>query len=390
MYDIPTFARSKLIMFADDIKLWAQIRNQNDCFLLQQDLSLLYNWSLKNKFTFNLAKCKMLNIGRPFTHSYFLGCKALHWTIQEKDLGEWIAGSLKSTKQCEVVYQRASRLLTMFRRLFGRFRHNSVPTIVNAFLRPTMEYAVRAWCLWLIKDIELLQRIYHRVSKLADGLQNLPYEERMKRLRLFDFTYRRMRGDLILLFKIMKTSDHPLQCLFNRRPALKLHSHDHTLQIPHSRVDCRRNFFSVRVCYMWNSLPQNLINCQTVSEFKLSLDKYMTIKKNSWLLTSNFHFSQLHILLFAWFCKLIALSYGYCKVLCFFNHKTLIYLDMIYLDLMLRIGNQRDCLLELANALADFYFTVLITTNGLIYMCQKKLWCQCLTCWLNNCWCLPK
>ncbi|KAA3680344.1 uncharacterized protein DEA37_0005826 [Paragonimus westermani] len=42
--DIPNFVRCKIVLFADDIKLWASIRTSEDCVLLQEDLNALYDW----------------------------------------------------------------------------------------------------------------------------------------------------------------------------------------------------------------------------------------------------------------------------------------------------------------------------------------------------------
>ncbi|KAA3680529.1 uncharacterized protein DEA37_0001350, partial [Paragonimus westermani] len=44
--DIPNLVRCKIVLFADDIKLWASIRTSEDCVLLQEDLNALYDWSL--------------------------------------------------------------------------------------------------------------------------------------------------------------------------------------------------------------------------------------------------------------------------------------------------------------------------------------------------------
>ena len=138
-----------------------------------------------------------------------------------------------------------------------------------------MEYAVQAWAPWPRKDIDLLQRIYHRVSKMVVGFEKLPFEERMRKFNLFDFNKRRIRGDLILIFKILKSDDHPLKCMFHVRSSRELRSNNYAVEVPTSRVNCRRYFFSVRVCFVWNALPHKVINCRSLCEFKNALDLYM-------------------------------------------------------------------------------------------------------------------
>ena len=146
---------------------------------------------------------------------------------------------------------------------------------MNTYIRPVMEYGVQAWSPWLNKDVEKLQRIYHRATKLVEGLHHLPYAERLKQLNLFDFQYRKLRGDLILLYRIIHNDDHPLRHLFIRSNTRETRSHDCALEIPHSRINCRRYFFTVRVCFIWNILPEHVVNSANLSSFTANLDTYM-------------------------------------------------------------------------------------------------------------------
>ncbi|KAA3680909.1 uncharacterized protein DEA37_0008638 [Paragonimus westermani] len=274
--DIPNLVRCKIILFADDIKLWASIHTSEDCVLLQEDLNALYDWSLRNKLPFNFQKCKMLNIGKCVEFTYTLGPHRLAWTTDEKDLGVWISSSLKTSLQCTAVYKRTSKILALLKRIFGRFTRQTLPSILNTYIRPKMEYAVQVWSPWLQKDIVLLQRIYHRATKLVTGLQSKPYEDRIESLKLFDFCYRRIRGDLILTYNILHTLNHPLQKLFVRREPRISRTHDYLLAVPHSQGNSRRYFFAVRVCFARNSLPQNVAHSPNLNIFKTNLDSFLS------------------------------------------------------------------------------------------------------------------
>ena len=104
----------------------------------------------------------------------------------EKDLGVLLSSDLKMTPHCEVIYKRASQKLGLLKRLFGRFVAEIIAMIMPTYIRPTMKYAIQAWSPWLMKDIDLLQRVYHRATKMVGGLKNLPYEERKGHLNLSD------------------------------------------------------------------------------------------------------------------------------------------------------------------------------------------------------------
>ena len=276
--DLPRLVTCKLVLFADDIKLWTQIESIADYLRLQSDLDVLYDWSVENKLPFNFRKCEMLQIGKNFPFSYHLGPENLNWTTSAKDLGVWICGSLKNSLQCEAVYKRASGLLGMLRRIFGRFSPVTLPRIVNTYILPVMEYASQAWTPWLRKDVLVLEKIYHRATKLVKGLQNLTYEERLAQLDLVTLSHRRIRSDLILTFKILQSPNHPLRHLFQYRSIRSTRSHAATLAIPHSRLNCRRYFYSVRVCFLWNSLPESIVDASCVQTFKQKLDIYICRK----------------------------------------------------------------------------------------------------------------
>ena len=53
-------------------------------------------------------------------------------------------------------------------------------------------------------DMEKLEGVQRRVTKLITRLRNKPCEERLSELNLFSLTKRRLRGDLTVVFKIIK------------------------------------------------------------------------------------------------------------------------------------------------------------------------------------------
>ncbi|VDP46745.1 unnamed protein product [Schistosoma curassoni] len=85
--DLPQPVTSDLLLFADDVKLWKEIRNQDDIQALQEDLSRLQSWADDNGLTFNTSKCKVAHL-RYYRFVIPAGSdEALHMILQLANYG---------------------------------------------------------------------------------------------------------------------------------------------------------------------------------------------------------------------------------------------------------------------------------------------------------------
>ena len=63
--------------------------------------------------------------------------------------------------------------------------------------RPHLDYCIQAWSPYLRKDINMLEKIPRRATKLIPGLRDLRYEGRLKECGLTTLETRRLREDQI-------------------------------------------------------------------------------------------------------------------------------------------------------------------------------------------------
>jgi len=212
--DLPDWIKNSIMMFADDTKIWRAIAKQEDAESLQQDLRRLGEWSEQWLLKFNPAKCKVMHIGHELPTKYIMkdgdGDKTieLESTVEEKDLGVTTSRDLKSHEQCVQAAKKAQSVLGMIKRHLKVIDKEDFKLLYKTYIRPHLEYCVQAWSPHLKKDIECLERIQHRATKMVRGLKRKPYDERLKILGMYTLQQRRIRGDLIETYKILTGKEH--------------------------------------------------------------------------------------------------------------------------------------------------------------------------------------
>ena len=274
--DLPNNIQGSVKMFADDTKLYMPIRSPSDCHLLQQDLNSAEEWANKWQMRYHPDKCTVLRIGNNhpnFDYSMQEGQSPLQTSSQEKDLGVNVDDQLKFSYHIEKAVSRANSTLGLIRRSFEYLDEESLTLLYKAKVRPILEYGNAVWHPRLIKDLESVEAVQKRATRLVPGLTHLTYPECLKRLNLPTLVYRRNRGDMIQVFKYMSGRTDTKTSMFPKPPAQQTRGHIYKIHKQHCRLQVRHNFFSQRIVELWNNLPDSVVTATSLNAFKARLDK---------------------------------------------------------------------------------------------------------------------
>ena len=202
--DLEEGVTGKILKCADDTKLFRKVKDIGDKQNLQYDIDKLIKWSEKWQMLFNFGKCKCLHTGSGNTGmNYEMGGTILSKTVKEKDLGVTMNANMKVSEQCRIAASKGNQILGMIRRNITYKEKSLIIPLYKAIVRPHLEYCIQSWNPYLRKDVDMLEKIQRRATKLVPELRDLTYEERLKECGLTTLETRRLRGDQIEVFKIL-------------------------------------------------------------------------------------------------------------------------------------------------------------------------------------------
>ena len=274
--DLPASITTKCKIFADDTKIYHPILSLVDFDTVQQDLHSLVEWSNEWLLGFNSQKCKVMHFGRNNPcYEYVMNENTIESVTEDKDLGITVSNDLSFSKYICNAAAKANRVLGLIRKTFSYVSKESFLTLYKTYVRPHLEYCVQVWSPYLKKDIDVLEKVQRRATKIVPELAHLSYEDRLKELKLTTLEDRRIRGDLIEVYKIVNKVDN-VDCsqFFEFRDYAGLRGHCQTLQVRRCRYNVRKYYFSNRVVCLWNSLPESVVISTSVNEFKNNYDRY--------------------------------------------------------------------------------------------------------------------
>jgi len=223
---------------------------------------------------FNKAKCKVLHVGQGNPkHKYSLGGEWLESSPEEKDSRVLVDEKLNMNRQCALAAQKANRILGCIERSVASRSREEILPLYSTLVRPLRESCVQLWSPQHKKDMDVLERVQRRATKMTRGLEYLSYKDRLRELGLFSLEKRRLRGDLIAAFQYLKGAYRKAgEGLFPRMCSDRTRGNGCKLKEGRFTLDIRENFFTMRVVKHWHRLPREAVATPSLAVFKARLD----------------------------------------------------------------------------------------------------------------------
>ena len=280
-------------MFADDTKIYIPLTSEDSSKQLQDDLWTLEAWAKAMQMKFHPLKCKVMHLGKNnkkdeyYMHNDDGSLHQLEVTELEKDLGVYTDNQLKFSDHCQNKINTANKTLRYIRHTFKYMDEQIFLLLYKALVRPHLEFSSCIWSPNLKYNIDAVERVQRRATKIIPSLRELSYSSRLKKLNLETLDYRRRRADLLEMYRITEgihnldqhchCSICPTKQMFT--PSLSTATRGHTKKVQiQEATGIRRNFFSARVAAPWNNLTEKTVSSTNINIFKSNLQKELQNK----------------------------------------------------------------------------------------------------------------
>jgi hypothetical protein len=203
------FKHSRVLLYADDLKIYRKINNVDDQSLLQEDLNRFDHYCSQNHLQLSLNKCKLITFTKKIKineFNYSLGGKSLTRVSNIKDLGITLDSKLHFDIHIQNIIRKAFKMYGFVMRSSCEFKNpDTLKYLFKSLIRPQLEYGVSIWNPFYEKynySIEMVQKKFLRRIGHKFYRKRLSYIILLKKCNLLDLKSRRLLLDARLLYDL--------------------------------------------------------------------------------------------------------------------------------------------------------------------------------------------
>ena len=277
--DLPGIIQnSQVLLYADDVKLYRDIKSPLDASLLQLDVDRLCSWATENGLDINRGKCKVLSFGRAqstFQYQYLINGQPVERVFSFSDLGVIHETSFSFSTHINPVSSKCLRLLGFIKRSTSDFCNpDTIIHLYKALILPHITYASIIWTPSTVTHTKSLDSVIHLCLRLAAFKARRPmlftdhdYSPLYTYFNLLPINRIHYYYDLLFMFKVLNQvlSSPEVDGLFSaRHPPYELRRYNVLLEETHTTA----HDFSApvpRLRRLWNAIPPAIQNIITIT-----------------------------------------------------------------------------------------------------------------------------
>ena len=274
--------------FADDTRVSKKVICNEDKEQMQEDLGSIYDWAKNNKMEFNSKKFEQIIHGstKDVSVEPYESSSKDPITIKNtvKDLGVFSTNDLLFEEHMKKIINSSKVVMGMLLRTFSTRERGPMMRMFDTYIKSKMEYCCIVWSPVRQKWIYELEKIQKSFTSKINGMEELDYHERLKKLNLYSLERRRERYMIIYGWQQLEEKKENvlrLTATKSRRDRRMV-----SPKIPNkangkrlSRVEKRQiyNCPSRKVQRLFNCIPGSIRNITgvTTDTFKGHLDKWL-------------------------------------------------------------------------------------------------------------------
>ena len=190
-----------------------------------------------------------------------------------------IRSDLKTHAHTDLARLKGLRTTWMLRRTFHTWSPNLYRILNATFIRPVIEYGQPAYFPCTVGEAHRLEQVQRLGTRMVQGMKELSYEQRCHAIQLYTLHYRRIRADLLFIYKVLCLRRYP--GLLQYFPPSQVHrTRGHRYKLEVKRTDRLPHIYrlSRRAAQVWNQLPSYVVEAESMNTFKTRLDNHYGTK----------------------------------------------------------------------------------------------------------------